>query len=117
MSKILSYSNSLTANNSTLPSDNNKLQVSPSMKLNTKTQSSIAFLQREIMLLRNELNFVLYLKQQHLGRLHILDSTVEAERQNLYDTCKILKSQLSQAQAVYDRQRKENASIKRNHVQ
>ena len=75
------------------------------------------------MLLRNELNFELYLKQQHLqhiGRLHhdhILDSTVEAERQNLYNTCKILKSQLSQAQAAFDRQRKENASIKRNHVQ
>ena len=86
-------------------------------------QATIAFLQREIMLLRNELNFELYLKQQHLqhiGRLHrdrVLDSTVEAERQNLYNMCKVLKLQLSQTQAAFDRQRTETANIKKKHVQ
>ena len=69
------------------------------------------------------MHLLLLLKQQHLqhiGRLHrdhILDSTVEAERQNLYNTCKILKSQLSQTQAAFDRQRIETTNIKKKHVQ
>ncbi|PKY17431.1 hypothetical protein RhiirB3_487443 [Rhizophagus irregularis] len=118
-SRIISYSNFLTVNHPTSPPENE----SPPTTNTTNTQASVAYLQREIMLLRNELNFELYLKQQHLqhiGRLHrdhILDSTVEAERQNLYNTCKILKSQLSQTQAAFDRQKTETANTKKKHVQ
>nr|CAG8447155.1 8700_t:CDS:10 [Entrophospora candida] len=69
------------------------------------------------------LNFELYLKQQHLqhiGRLHrdhILDNMAEAERQNLYNTCRTLKSQLKRVQAAFDRQRTETANLKKTKVQ
>ncbi|CAI2179751.1 10446_t:CDS:10 [Funneliformis geosporum] len=118
-SKIISYSNSLSSSHPISPPENN----APPLKPTTNIQASVAFLQREIMLLRNELNFEFYLKQQHLqhiGRLHrdhVLDSTVEAERQNLYNTCRTLRSQLSNTQAAFDRQRTETAHIKKRHVQ
>lgn len=57
--------------------------------LSSETKLLLAALKREVLLLRNELNFELFLKQQHLqhiGRLHrehVLDSSVEAERQQL----------------------------------
>ncbi|CAG8498975.1 16089_t:CDS:10 [Gigaspora margarita] len=112
-SKIIS-SNSI---DSTLPPDSN------SHGPLSNAQASVAFLQREVMLLRNELNFELYLKQQHLqhiGRLHrdhVLDISAEAERQNLYNACKNLKLQLEKTQTAFNRQRDENASIKKKHVQ
>ncbi|CAG8622549.1 16048_t:CDS:2, partial [Racocetra fulgida] len=117
-SKIIS-SNSIS---STSPSDQN-LPVTQSFIPSSNVQASVAFLQREIMLLRNELNFELYLKQQHLqhiGRLHrdhVLDISAEAERQNLYNACKNLKLQLEKTQSAFNRQRDENASIKKKHVQ
>jgi hypothetical protein len=49
----------------------------------------VAALKREVLLLRNEMNFEMFLKQQHLqhiGRLHrehVMDTSVEAERQQL----------------------------------
>lgn len=54
-----------------------------------ETKLLIAGLKREVLLLRNELNFELFVKQQHLqhmGRLHhehMIDSSVEAERQQM----------------------------------
>lgn len=57
--------------------------------ISSETKLLLAGLKREVLLLRNELNFELFLKQQHLqhiGRLHrehVLDSSVEAERQQL----------------------------------
>lgn len=57
--------------------------------ISAETRLLLAALKREVLLLRNELNFELFLKQQHLqhiGRLHrehVLDSSVEAERQQL----------------------------------
>lgn len=57
--------------------------------ISSETKLLLAALKREVLLLRNELNFELFLKQQHLqhiGRLHrehVLDSSVEAERQQL----------------------------------
>lgn len=57
--------------------------VSPETKL------LIAALKREVLLLRNELNFELFVKQQylqHMARLHrdhVFDSSVEAERQRM----------------------------------
>lgn len=55
--------------------------------ISPETRLLIAALKREVLLLRNELNFELFVKQQHLqhmGRLHrehMVDSSVEAERQ------------------------------------
>ena len=55
--------------------------------ISPETKLLIAALKREVLLLRNELNFELFVKQQHLqhmGRLHrehVVDSSVEAERQ------------------------------------
>ncbi|CAG8490766.1 26429_t:CDS:10 [Dentiscutata erythropus] len=117
-SKIIS-SNSIS---STSPPDSN-LSVPQSLGPLSNAQASVAFLQREVMLLRNELNFELYLKQQHLqhiGRLHrdhVLDISAEAERHNLYNACKNLKLQLEKTQAAFNRQREDNASIKKKHVQ
>lgn len=57
--------------------------------MSPETKLLLAALKREVLLLRNELNFELFLKQQHLqhiGRLHrehVLDTSVEAERQQL----------------------------------
>ena len=57
--------------------------------MSQETKLLLAALKREVLLLRNELNFELFVKQQHLqhiGRLHrehVLDSSVEAERQQL----------------------------------
>ncbi|CAG8494593.1 1181_t:CDS:10 [Ambispora leptoticha] len=88
-------------------------------QITSNNAATISFLQREIMLLRNELNFELYLKQQHLqhiGRLHrdhVLDASVEAERQNLYNTCRTLKSQLANTQLAFDRQKSETSSNKK----
>lgn len=58
-----------------------------SSNISPETRLLIAALKREVLLLRNELNFELFVKQQHLqhmGRLHrehMVDSSVEAERQ------------------------------------
>ena len=75
------------------------------------------------MLLRNELNFELYLKQQHLqhiGRLHhdhVVDASVEAERQNLHRTCKRLKNQIKLTQNALDKQRSEMQSSRKKQVE
>ncbi|KAG0634257.1 Hamartin protein-domain-containing protein [Tuber brumale] len=71
------------------------------------TQGTIAFLQREVMLLKNDLNFERYLKQQHLShighlqRKHIKEATAEAETQNLINTNKTLKAKLEEAKKAY----------------
>lgn len=74
---------------------------------------SIASLQREIMLLRNDLNFERYLKLQHLShigqlqRRHIKEVTVEAETQNLINTNRTLKAKLAKANELYAQLKKE----------
>ncbi|CCJ30961.1 unnamed protein product [Pneumocystis jirovecii] len=91
---------------------------------NKECEATIALLKREIILLQNELNFEKHLKLQHLhhlGRLkreHILDSSVEAERQNLYNTTRTLKSRLANLQSILEKLRSEaitrqNQRIKR----
>ncbi|CAG8434079.1 5283_t:CDS:10 [Diversispora eburnea] len=127
-SKIISYSNvpsSLLHPPPSLPLPSLP-QESPLPQKTQKPlllqQASISFLQREIMLLRNELNFELYLKQQylqHIGRLHrdhILDSRVEAEHQNLYITYRNLRVQLDKTKEAFNRQKDETASIKKKHI-
>jgi len=74
---------------------------------------SIASLQREVMLLRNDLNFERYLKLQHLShigqlqRKHIKEATVEAETQNLINTNRALKAKLAKANEMYAQVKKE----------
>jgi hypothetical protein len=74
---------------------------------------TMASLQREIMLLRNDLNFERYLKLQHLGhigqlqRKHIKEATAEAETQNLINTNKTLKARLVKANELYAQLKKE----------
>lgn len=74
---------------------------------------TMASLQREIMLLRNDLNFERYLKLQHLShigqlqRKHIKEATAEAETQNLINTNKTLKARLAKANDLYAQLKKE----------
>lgn len=72
----------------------------------------VASLHREIMLLKNDLNFERYLKQQHLShigqlrRKQIKEATVEAETQNLINNNRSLKNKLEEA-------KRSNLQIKR----
>lgn len=74
---------------------------------------TMAALQREIMLLRNDLNFERYLKLQHLGhigqlqRKHIREATAESETQNLINANKMLKARLAKANDLYAQLKKE----------
>lgn len=74
---------------------------------------SMASLQREIMLLRNDLNFERYLKLQHLShigqlqRKHIREATAEADTQNLINANKTLKARLNKANELYAQLKKE----------
>lgn len=75
-----------------------------------------AALQREIMLLKNDLNFERYLKQQHLahiGNLHrksISEATAASETENLLNTNKILKSKLIKANELYAQLKRETTT-------
>jgi len=78
-------------------------QRSPSLRPATNDPNlKVAYLQREIQLLRNDLNFERYLKQQHLShigqlrRKQIKEARVEAETQNLLNTNRGLKSKLEE---------------------
>ncbi|KAI8090683.1 hypothetical protein BDF21DRAFT_334168 [Thamnidium elegans] len=104
---------------------NNTLEEQPTSSnsdISTETKLLLAALKREVLLLRNELNFELFLKQQHLqhiGRLHrehVLDSSVEAERQQLYNTTRMLKAQLGQTTAALEKLKVESALTKQKHV-
>ncbi|KAJ4368164.1 hypothetical protein N0V83_006520 [Neocucurbitaria cava] len=74
---------------------------------------TMASLQREIMLLRNDLNFERYLKLQHLAhigqlqRKHMKEATADAETQNLINTNKTLKARLAKANELYAQLKKE----------
>jgi hypothetical protein len=74
---------------------------------------TMASLQREIMLLRNDLNFERYLKLQHLAhigqlqRKHIKEATADAETQNLINSNKTLKARLAKATELYAQLKKE----------
>jgi hypothetical protein len=86
----------------------------PNSPTNTEFRGqTMASLQREIMLLRNDLNFERYLKLQHLThigqlqRKHIKEATAEAETQNLINTNKTLKARLAKANELYAQLKKE----------
>ena len=82
----------------------------PQVDFHNQTMSS---LQREIMLLRNDLNFERYLKLQHLShigqlqRKHIREAAAEADTQNLINTNKTLKARLNKANELYAQLKKE----------
>lgn len=87
----------------------------PSMSPSTKEGSgTIASLQREIMLLKNDLNFERYLKQQHLSHIgqlrgnHVREARVEAETQNLINSNKGLKNKLEDAKMTTLQMKKES---------
>lgn len=88
---------------------------SPPTALSPPPSSKVASLQRENMLLRNDLNFERYLKQQHLShigqlqRKHIREATAEADTQNLINTNKALKAKLMKASEQYTQLKKETA--------
>ncbi|KAL1921239.1 uncharacterized protein VTP21DRAFT_10955 [Calcarisporiella thermophila] len=83
----------------------------------TDPRTTIASLQREILLLRNELNFELFLKQQHLqhiGRLHrehLSDMRGEAQIENLMSVCKHLRRKLESVEYQYAKYRESQTSL------
>lgn len=86
---------------------------SPFSPTHGRLAQNLATLQREVMLLRNDLNFERYLKKQHLShigqlqRRHIKEATVEAETQNLINTNRTLKAKLQKANELYAQLKKE----------
>ncbi|KAF9150539.1 hypothetical protein BG015_007652 [Linnemannia schmuckeri] len=80
-------------------------------QLNREYREMIVHLERDLLMAKNELNFELFLKQQHIQqiskvhRAHVLDASVEAERQNLYNTCRSLKAQLHETRTLLERRK------------
>ena len=80
----------------------------------TEGDSTISSLRRELMLLKNELNFERYLKQQHLShigqlrRKHVKQATVEADTQNLINSNKMLRNKLDEAKNTAIQMKKES---------
>ncbi|KAB8342911.1 hypothetical protein FH972_022508 [Carpinus fangiana] len=93
---------------------------SPGMRPVSHMDANKAFLQREVMLLRNDLNFERYLKQQHLShigqlqRRQIKEATLEADTQNLIQTNKTLNAKLTKANESYAALKKETATGRQN---
>lgn len=85
---------------------------------NADPSLQVAYLHREIQLLRNDLNFERYLKQQHLSHIgqlrtkQIREARVEAETQNLINSNKILKNKLDEAKRLNMQMRKETEKSK-----
>ena len=92
---------------------------SPSLRPTTGANSTkVAYLQREIQLLKNDLNFERYLKQQHLShigkirRQQIREARVEAETQHLINYNRGLKSKLEEAKRQNTQMKKETEKSK-----
>ena len=77
---------------------------------------SKVLLQRQLAIVKNDLNFERYLKQQHLAhigqlqRRHVNDATVSANTENLVNTNKSLKAKLTKANDSYSSLRKESST-------
>jgi hypothetical protein len=88
----------------------------------SKSQSQVVMLEREIALLRDNLNYEQHLRAQHnqhlgtLHRQHVLESGVEAERQTLYNKVRTYRDQLAQKTAELERTRAEAATSKAMHI-
>lgn len=89
------------------------LNPNPYSTLPTGVANNTAALQREIMLLKNDLNFERYLKQQHfahignLQRKSVSEATVASETENLLNTNRHLKAKLVKANDLYTQLKKE----------
>ncbi|KIJ16895.1 hypothetical protein PAXINDRAFT_168330 [Paxillus involutus ATCC 200175] len=88
-------------------------------QLPSHVAEAISSLQREVLLLRNELNFELWLSRenvQHIGRLHqdrILSKSAEVERQGLYNKLRQYKAQVQSLEREL-REHKEQSSSAKN---
>ncbi|KAG8685131.1 hypothetical protein FRC09_014943, partial [Ceratobasidium sp. 395] len=104
----------------TLDNPESETQVRPKYIV---AEEALSILQRDVLMLRNQLNFEVYLKelvQQHIGRLHrdtIVSRSEEAERQGLHIKLKDYKSKLSKAQEDLATVRSEAAGTKQRHTQ
>lgn len=80
------------------------------------TQTPVALLRRQVLILQNELNYERYLKQQHLShigqlqRRHVDDSTVSASVENLMALNKSLRSKLTKLNEAFAVLKKEKAT-------
>jgi len=89
------------------------LNPNPNLALPAGIANNTAALQREIMLLKNDLNFERYLKQQHLAhignlqRKSVSEATVASETENLLNTNRNLKAKLLKANDLYTQLKKE----------
>ncbi|EWC45366.1 hypothetical protein DRE_00765 [Drechslerella stenobrocha 248] len=96
----------------------NRLQSPALRPAVTDSQGMVAYLQRENILLKNDLNFERYLKQQHLAhigslqRKHIKDASIEAETNNLINTNKALKRKIEDSAKAYQKLREEGTKTK-----
>ncbi|KAK5000343.1 hypothetical protein LTR66_000761 [Elasticomyces elasticus] len=108
-------SDTLSLDNLPQPGASGALRT-PAVRPGPPTESNIAYLQREVMLLRNDLNFERYLKQQHLShigqlqRKHIKEATVEAETMNLINTNRALSKKLADANRFNETLKKETTT-------
>lgn len=90
-----------------------EMSRSPALRPAPEPAANMAFLQREVMLLKNDLNFERYLKQQHLAhigqlqRSNIREAAIEAETQNLINTNRMLKDKLLRSQKAMNGHKKE----------
>ncbi|KAJ6496556.1 hypothetical protein C8R47DRAFT_1114575 [Mycena vitilis] len=88
-----------------LPSPSQALLVQDGDALPFHIAQAISGLQREVLLLRNELNFELWLSREnvkHVGRLYqdrILSRDAEVERQGLYNKLRNYRSQVAALEA------------------
>lgn len=79
---------------------------SPAKEVPEQPQTNVAYLQREVTLLRNDLNFERWHKSQYsqhiaqLMRKAVKDATVEAETLNLINANRALKQQLDQVRSA-----------------
>jgi hypothetical protein len=82
----------------------------------------VLLLEREIAVLRDNLNYEQHLRAQHnqhlgtLHRQHVLESGVEAERQTLYNKLRAYRDQLAQKTVALERARAEAATSKAMHI-
>ena len=86
----------------------NESSRSPALRPVPEPTADMTFLQREVLLLRNDLNFERYLKQQHLAhigqlqRRNIREATMEAETHNLINNTRILQDRLARLKRSHE---------------
>ncbi|EJD05853.1 uncharacterized protein FOMMEDRAFT_139182 [Fomitiporia mediterranea MF3/22] len=93
------------------------------LKIPTQISETIAGLQREVLLLRTELNFELWLKREnvkHITRLHqdgVLTKSAELEQQRLQNRLREYRGQLIELQKESKKQQEQAQSMKKNDIE